>query len=130
MENGCEINRFAIWRDHESELTHPLILAKIPVNNPWEIFAYLPFGNWSNCPDTPDLMAAAKYWFEQYGAVPAAMGHGELEFALPVPVPEEKVMEATKELYNFCPIVIHQDAANGALADVLRQSTVWHLRWD
>ena len=53
-------------------MTYPLILAKIPVKNPWEIFAYLPFGNWNDCPDTPDLMAAAKYWFEQYGAVPAA----------------------------------------------------------
>ena len=35
----------------------------IPVKNPWEIFAYLPFGNWNECPDTPDLMAVAKYWF-------------------------------------------------------------------
>ena len=52
----------------DTEMTYPLILAKIPVKNPWEIFAYLPFGNWNDCPDTPDLMAAAKYWFEQYGA--------------------------------------------------------------
>ena len=52
-------------------MTCPLILAKIPVKSPWEIFAYLPFGNWNECPDTPELMAVAKYWFEQHGAVPA-----------------------------------------------------------
>ena len=26
-------------------------MAKIPVKNPWEIFAYLPFGNWNECPE-------------------------------------------------------------------------------
>ncbi len=81
-------------------MTHPLILAKIPVKNPWEIFAYLPFGNWNDCPDTPELMAAAKYWFEQYGAVPAAMSHDELEFLLPAPVHKEKAMDAAVELYG------------------------------
>ena len=70
------------------KMTYPLILAKIPVKNPWEIFAYLPFGNWNDCPNTPELMAAAKYWFEQYGAVPAAMSHDELEFLLPGSCPQ------------------------------------------
>ena len=108
-------------------------LAKIPVENPWEIFAYLPFGNWNECPDTPELMAAAKYWFEQHGAIPAAMSHDELEFLLPAPVPREKAIDAAKELYGFCPDVIDQgpeDATVGALADVLRQSTVWYFWWD
>jgi len=133
MEGGYENNRFSCYWDSDTDMTYPLILAKIPVKNPWEIFAYLPFGNWNDCPDTPDLMAAAKYWFEQYGAVPAAMSHDELEFLLPAPVPKEKAMDAAVELYGFCPDVIDQgpeDATVGALADVLRQSTVWYLWWD
>ena len=133
MEGGYENNRFSCYWDSDTDMTHPLILAKIPVKNPWEIFAYLPFGNWNDCPDTPDLMAAAKYWFEQYGAVPAAMSHDELEFLLPAPVHKEKAMDAAVELYGFCPDVIDQgpeDATVGALADVLRQSTVWYLWWD
>ena len=94
---------------------------------------YLPFGGWNECPNTPELMAVAKYWFEQHGAVPAAMSHDELEFLLPAPVPEEKAMDAAVELYGFCPDVIDQgpeDATVGALADVLRQSTVWYFWWD
>ena len=59
-------------------------------------------------PNTPELMAVAKYWFEQHGAVPAAMSHDELEFLLPAPVPEEKAMDAAVELYGFCPDVIDQ----------------------
>ena len=67
-----------------------------------------PFGNWNECPDTPELMAAAKYWFEQYGAVPAAITHDVLEFRLPAPVPEEKALEAAAEQYGFCPDVVEQ----------------------
>ena len=133
MEGGYDNNRFSCYWDSNTDMTHPLILAKIPVKNPWEIFAYLPFGNWNDCPDTPELMAAAKYWFEQYGAVPAAMSHDELEFDLPVPVSEENAMEAALEQYGFCPDIVDQepeDATVGALADVLRQSTVWYLWWD
>ena len=133
MEGGYENDRISCYWDSDTDMTHPLILAKIPVKNPWEIFAYLPFGNWNDCPDTPQLMAAAKYWFERYGAVPGAMSHDELEFLLPAPVPEKKAMNTAVELYGFCPDVIDQgpeDATLGALADVLRQSTVWYLWWD
>ena len=133
MEGGYDNRRFSSYWNSDNNMTYPLILAKIPVKNPCEIFAYLPFGGWNECSDTPELMAVAKYWFEQHGAVPAAMSHDELEFLLPAPVPEEKAMDAAVELYGFCPDVIDQgpeDATVGALADVLRQSTVWYFWWD
>ena len=132
MEGGYDNCRFSSYWDSDSGMTYPLILAKIPVKNPWEFFAYLPFGGWNECPDTPELMAVAKYWFEQHGAVPAAMTHDELEFTLPAPVPEEKAMGTAVEQYGFCPDVVDQeeDPTVGNLADVLRQSTVWYLWWD
>ena len=131
MEGGEPNDRFSSYWDDDTEMTYPLILAKIPVKNPWEIFAYLPFGNWNDCPDTPDLMAAAKYWFEQYGAVPAAMSHDELEFLLPAPVPKEKAMDVAVELYGFCPdLDQNEDGSIGSLADALWQSIVWYFWWD
>ena len=131
MEGGYENNRFSCYWDSDTDMTYPLILAKIPVKNPWEIFAYLPFGNWNDCPDTPELMAAAKYWFEQYGAVPAAMSHDELEFLLPAPVPKEKAVDVAVELYGFCPdLDQNEDGSIGSLADALWQSTVWYFWWD
>ena len=133
MEGGYENNRISCYWDSDTDMTHPLILAKIPVKNPWEIFAYLPFGNWNDCPDTPELMAVAKYWFEQYGAVPAAMSHDELEFLLPVPVHKEKAVEVALEQYGFCPDIVDQeqdDPTVGNLADVLWQSIVWYFWWD
>ena len=133
MEGGYENNRFSCYWDSDTDMTYPLILAKIPVKNPWEIFTYLPFGNWNKCPDTLELMAVAKYWFEQYGAVPAAMSHDELEFLLPAPVSQEQAMEVATEQYGFCPDIVDQeqdDPTVGNLADVLWQSTVWYFWWD
>ena len=131
MEGGEPNDRFANYWNDDTGMTYPLILTKIPVKNPWEIFAYLPFGNWNECPDTPDLMAVAKYWFEQHGAIPAAMSHDELEFELPIPISKERAMEVAVEQYGFCPdLDQNEDGSIGSLADVLWQSTVWYFWWD
>ena len=131
MEGGEPNDRFSSYWDDDTKMTYPLILAKIPVKNPWEIFAYLPFGNWNDCPDTPELMAAAKYWFQQHGAIPAAMSHDELEFELPTPISKERAMEVAVEQYGFCPdLDQNEDGSIGSLADVLWQSTVWYFWWD
>lgn len=127
---NCHFNSY--W-DFTIDMTYPLILAKIPVKNPWEIFAYLPFSSWNDCPDTPELMAVAKYWFEQYSAVPGVITYDALEFILPAPIPKEKAMETAIEQYGFCPDIVDQglvDMVVGNLADVLRKSTVWYFRWN
>lgn len=54
-------------------------------------------------------MAVAKYWFEQHGAIPAAMSHDELEFLLPAPVSQEQAMEVAAEQYGFCPDIVDQE---------------------
>lgn len=130
MEGGFENSRFSSYWNDDTEMTYPVILAKIPVKNPWEIFAYLPFGNWNDCPDTPELMAVTKYWFEQYGAVPAVMSHDELELLFPAPVAREKAMDVAVEMYGFCPDMDQNFDEIGALADSLWQSTVWYFWWD
>lgn len=130
MEGGFANDRFASYWNSDTDMTYPFILAKIPVKNPWEIFAWLPFGNWNECPSTPELMAVAKYWSEQYGAVPAALTHDELEFALPAPIAGESAMEVAVQQYGFCPDMDQNFEEPGVLADTLRQSTVWYFWWD
>jgi len=131
MKHGFSNDRFAsYWKSDDTGMTYPLILAKIPVKDPWELFAYLPFGNWNECPGTRSLMSIAKYWFDRYGAVPAVMTHDELEFLVPDPVSKEKAMEVAVEQYGFCPDMDQNFDELGALADTLRQSTVWYFWWD
>ena len=112
-------------------MTVPVVLAEIPVQNPWEIFAYLPFGGWNECPDTPDLMAAAKYWYEEYGAVPAVMTHDVLEFSVPKPVSWEQAKKLAVEQYTFAPDIVDQGCERvSVLANILMDSTVWFFWWD
>lgn len=130
MEGGFNNHRFSGYWNSETDMTHPVILARIPVRHPWEVFAHLPFGNWNDCPDTPQLMAVARYWFEKIGAVPAVMTHDELDFALPKPIGWELAVQTALEQYAFCPDMDQNHESVGALADTLRQSKIWYFWWD
>ena len=130
MEGGFNNHRFSGYWNSSTDMTHPVILARIPVRHPWEVFAHLPFGNWNDCPDTPQLMAVARYWFEKFGAAPAVMTHDELDFALPKPIGREHAVQTALEQYAFCPDMDQNHESVGALADTLRQSKIWYFWWD
>lgn len=66
--------------DYRTEKPVELFIVKVPVKNPWEIFAWLPMGNWNECPATSEHMAISRYWFEKYGAVPISMTHDVVEY--------------------------------------------------
>ncbi len=133
MEDGRAGKRFLGYWDYASRATLPLILAEIPVKHPWEVFAYLPFGGWNECPDTPELMAVSKYWFALHGAAPAVMTHDVLEYYLRKPVKKLLAMQLALEQYAWCPDIIDQggeDATVGRLAGSLAKSTCWYFWWD
>ncbi len=133
MENGVSNNAFYGYWDHGTKMTSRILLAEVPVKNPWEIFAWFPFGGWNECPDTPELMAVSKYWYETHGAVPAVITHATLEYAVLSPVSRENAMRLASEQYAWCPDIVDQagtDATIGMLADSLAQSSVWFFWWD
>lgn len=105
----------------------PLLLAEIPTDQPWQIPAWLPFGGFQECPDNEALMAVARYWYERYGAVIAAVSYDTLTF-LASPIKEAALAEE---------LAIEQFAFNyetvetiRTLAAKLRSSTVWDFWWD
>ena len=133
LEEGWKVEQFASYWSRETDSTDYLLLAEIPVAQPWQVFAYLPFGGWNDCPDTLALMAAAKHWYEQYGAVPAAISHDELEFYLPKPVQEQQAKLLAVQHAAFCPDRIEQcgdGCTIGRLAGDIANSTVWYFWWD
>ena len=130
MEDGSPIEQFLGIFDFRGG-TIPLVLAEIPLKNPWEVFARIPFGGWNECPSDEEQMAAAKYWFEKYGAVPAVMTRDVLEYLLPAPVPREEAMALALEQYAFCPDIVDQGCESvGRLADSLAKSSRWYFWWD
>lgn len=109
----------------------PLFLAEIPVKNPWEVFAWIPFGGWNSCPAPEEHMAVAKYWYEKYGAVPAVMTEDVLEFSVPAPVKRRDALALAWEQNAYCSDIVAQGCESvGVLADSLAKSTTWFFWWD
>jgi len=109
-----------------------LLLLKLPIEKPWRCFAYLPVGNWNDCPTAPQMTAVCKYWHKQYGAFPAVISRDELQLYVPVPVTlRTQAMQLAEEHYAFCPDIVDQGTGTlGTLAGNLVDSHIWYFWWE
>lgn len=134
MEDGEEIDVLSSFESFSGDGIEETILFEIPVKNPWEVIAWMPMGGWNECPAAPEMMEVCRYWYEKYGAIPAAFSHDTLEFVLESPVDdEETAYELAKEHYAFCPDRVDQGTATGTIKEVaecIRVSKVWFFWWD
>lgn len=130
-EIGIRLDRLNGFVNSSTNKSEELILAKIPTDKPWEIFAWLPFGGWNECPDYSVMIAVAKYWYGKYHAVPAVMTHDVLEFtAFPVK-DRSAAIGLALEQYAFCTDIVDQGVQTiEVLADSLTKSSVWSFWWD
>ena len=115
---------------HTGEGTKQVILAKIPVKNPWEVFAWLPMGSWNAAPDPLEMMEVAKSWYERFGAVPAAVSGDEVEFYMETPAGRNLTNEELKGLamehHAFAP-----DTWEGIIdTSTLKRCRYWYFWWD
>ena len=128
-DKGYEIQKLALEEKY-------VLLAEVPVSEPWQLLAWFPFSYYNDCPDNKTLANVGKYWFEQYGAVPAFIGHNMLWMTVPRPVSDAQSLNLAKEQYAFCPNRFEVSYIQTilqtihALADSLRKSTVWNFRWE
>ncbi len=128
-DKGYEIQKLALEEKY-------VLLAEVPVSEPWQLLAWFPFSYYNDCPDNKTLANVGKYWFEQYGAVPAFIGHNMLWMTVPRPVSDAQSLNLAKEQYAFCPNRFEVSYIQTilqtihALADSLRKSTVWKFRWE
>ena len=116
----------------ENSSSADLIIAKIPTLNVWEIFAWIPFGGWNECPGAEDMMAVCKYWYQLYKAVPAIISGDTLQMYCFDPVKNKSdALKLAEEQYGFCNDIIDQGMGEiKPLASLLTNSTVWSFWWD
>lgn len=109
-----------------------LVLFRIPVKEPWKVFAWIPFGGWNECPDPVDMIAVCKYWYEKFGAVPAVVKSNILEMYVLSPVNDiDTAFDIAKEQYGFCNDIVDQGTGTiKSLAETLVGSNVWYFWWD
>ena len=106
-----------------------LLLAEIPVSEPWQVFSYIPFGGWNECPAPEVHMAVAKYWYERYGAEIACIASDNIIYHVSQPVVAD-AMALAEEQFAYSEDVLQDYGNLATLADMNRKSTVWSIFWD
>ncbi|MBQ7783813.1 MAG: DUF4253 domain-containing protein [Oscillospiraceae bacterium] len=115
---------------NDDGICHEFILAYIPVK-PWEIFAYVPFGGWNDCPDSEDIVKACRFFYEKYQAVPCLISSDVLEMYLPEPVSEGEAFHLAELMYGFDYDIVDQGCGSiKALAELISRSRLWYFWWD
>lgn len=111
-----------------------VILAKMPVSpeEPWRVFAEMPWGGFNECPFPHEHLAIARYWHEKFGASLATMSTATLEFMVErPPQTDEEALALATEQYLYCPDIVDQGVGSiDHLAQLLKGSQVWYFWWD
>lgn len=116
--------------DTETNQFHErVIVGLVPTAEPIELAAYLHFGGWGDCPETPVHIALARDWAARYGAKPAAATYETMEFQVERPVRDrEDALRLALEHYHYnresVPETLQKTAAG------LVGATVWRFWWD
>ena len=109
--------------NHEGNLKDNVILVKIPTAKSYEILAYFGMGS--------EGIATVKYWYEKYGAVPAAITYDEIEFYVERPVLTfEEAKKLAIEQYAFCYGLLWEcyDTLD-ELASAIYKNVHWYFWW-
>lgn len=128
--SGAEVRFSSIIDD--DELVNEIIIAQIPTDKPWELAIYAPMGGFNECPIPEEQTAVFRYWYEKYGAIPAAVSRDVWELYVPDPVTDkETAMALAGEMYNFCCDIVDQGVGTiGALAGMITGLNIWYFWWD
>ncbi|MCC0702433.1 DUF4253 domain-containing protein [Clostridioides sp. ES-S-0049-02] len=107
-------------------------IAKVPTTKPYEVFAYIPIGGFNDCPSDEEHIAVAKYWYENYGAYPIAIGCDTVQyFSKNIPSDNKMFNNLCIELILYCEDIIVQGYETlRALKEVIQDSTIWLFWWD
>ena len=115
--------KFLTIFNNEGNLKDNVILVKVPTTKPYEILAYFGMGS--------EGIATVKYWYEKYGAVPAAITYDEIEFYVERPVLTfEEAKKLAIEQYAFCYGLLWEcyDTLE-ELASAIYKNVHWYFWW-
>ena len=115
--------KFSTIFNNEGNLKDNVILVKVPTTKPYEILAYFGMGS--------EGIATVKYWYEKYGAIPAAITYDEIEFYVERPVQTfEEARKLAIEQYAFCYGLLWEcyDTLE-ELASAIYKNVHWYFWW-
>ena len=131
MSGGQKLQMLITGWQENLVRSQPMLLLEIPTDKPWEVFAWLQFGGWNECPLPEVHMAVSKYWYEKFRARPMVISADTIEYHLDAPIPIADAMDTAKEQCAFCSDIVLQGTGSiGRLADCLHRSSSWYFWWD
>jgi hypothetical protein len=112
---------------------HPQIaFALVPTTRPWEVFAYLKFGAWNECPKPAEHVAIARRWNDLYGAEVFGITQDVVEMtASRPPADRDTALALAREQYIYCVDIVEQ--GTGTLAKLAARrlnGKAWFFWWD
>lgn len=115
--------KFSTVFDRNEILKNNVILVKVPTKKPYEVLAYFGMGS--------ESVATVKYWYEKYGAVPAAITYDEIEFYVERPVQTlEEAKKLAIEQHAFCYGLLWECYNTlEELANAIYKNVQWYFWW-
>ncbi|HVZ38316.1 MAG TPA: DUF4253 domain-containing protein [Candidatus Kapabacteria bacterium] len=109
-----------------------VLLGLLRVAAPWEVFAYLDWGGWNECPFAAEHCAMHRYWQARHGAEVVCVTADIVQCIVERP-PHDRPAALTlaHEQYLYCADIVEQGTETvGQLADTLVRSPYWYFWWD
>ncbi len=118
--------------DYEDGLKEDLLIVKLPITKPYEVFAYLPMGGFNDCPLPAEMVAVSKYWYEKHGAVPSALSYDEVEYYIEKRTTDEELIKelAAEHCLYDVDIVDQCVGSLEKLAECFYDNNQWYFWWD
>lgn len=106
-------------------------VAFIPGHDAGRVFQELSMGAYNDCPNPAQHAAVARYWQEEYGALPCFITSDIIVYYVAQPVGKDCAMQLAEEHMAYCPDIVMQEDWNiSTLAHTLQQSHFWYFWWD
>ena len=107
-------------------------IALVPTIRPWEVFAYLKFGAWNECPAPAEHVAIAQRWNRRYGSEVVGVTHDVVEMIVSrPPVDQRAALALAREQYIYCTDIVEQGTGTlSNLAASLVNGKTWYFWWD
>jgi hypothetical protein len=126
-------DRYSVTEDVLTNEPHPEVwIALVPTPRGWEVPAYLPFGDWNDCPPDEVHVAALRRYHDDWGAELVCLSRDTMELRAPRrPADREKAAALAREHFLYCYDLVAQgvESLNALAADRMK-SPVWFFWWD
>ena len=105
-----------------------LLIALLPIKNPWEALAWFPMGSFNWCPSPKCQIALAKELYEKYGARIMFIGMDSLIYYLENPLIGKGDIESAARTLIIADGDVFSDYE--VATEIIAGSHVWRLWWD